>query len=91
MATDLKLSSNQYSVSLVVFFISYVVFEVPSNIILSRSRPSIFLPLIMISWGTVTCCMSLIHDYKQLVALRFIVGILEAGFAPGILLIISSW
>jgi MFS family permease len=91
MATDLKLSSNQYSLSLIVFFISYVMFEVPSNIVFSRSRPSIFLPFIMCLWGTVTCCMSIIHDYKQLVALRFVVGILEAGFAPGILLLISSW
>jgi MFS family permease len=91
MADDLKLTSNQYSICLVVFFVSYVIFEVPSNLILSRSRPSIFLPVIMILWGTVTCCMAAIHDYKHLVALRFIVGILEAGFAPGILLIISSW
>lgn len=91
MADDLKLTSNQYSISLIVFFITYVLFEVPSNLILSRTRPSVFLPIIMILWGAVTCCMALVKDYKHLVALRLIVGILEAGFAPGILLIISSW
>jgi len=91
MQKDLKLTSNQYSVALVVFFVSYVVFEVPCNLILSKSRPSIFLPIIMTLWGTVTCCMAAIKTYHQLVALRFIVGILEAGFAPGILLILSSW
>jgi MFS family permease len=91
MADDLKLTSNQYSISLIVFFITYVLFEVPSNLILSRTRPSVFLPVIMILWGAVTCCMALVKDYKHLVALRLIVGILEAGFAPGILLIISSW
>ncbi|KAL8735425.1 MAG: hypothetical protein Q9166_000971 [cf. Caloplaca sp. 2 TL-2023] len=60
MQDDLRLTSGQYSVSLIVFFISYVIFEVPSN-------------------------------YQQLVALRFVVGVLEAGFAPGVLLILSSW
>ena len=71
--------------------ITYVLFEVPSNLILSKTKPSIFLPVIMILWGTATCCMSLIQSYHQLIALRTIVGILEAGFAPGVLLILSSW
>ncbi|KAL1955180.1 hypothetical protein VTO42DRAFT_8945 [Malbranchea cinnamomea] len=91
MSDQLQLSSNQYSVTLVVFFVSYVVFEVPSNLILSKTRPSIFLPVIMTLWGMVTCCMAAAHSYSHLVALRFIVGMLEAGFAPGILLILSSW
>lgn len=91
MASDLHLDSNQYSISLVVFFVSYVIFEVPSNLVLSKTRPSIFLPTIMIIWGAVTCCMAAVKNFEQLVALRFVVGIFEAGFAPGILLIISSW
>ncbi|KAL8769579.1 MAG: hypothetical protein Q9209_004511 [Squamulea sp. 1 TL-2023] len=91
MQDDLQLSSGQYSVALIVFFVSYVIFEVPSNLILSKSRPSIFLPTIMILWGTVTCCMAAVQSYRQLVALRFVLGVLEAGFAPGVLLILSSW
>jgi MFS family permease len=91
MEKDLALTSNEYSISLIVFFVSYVFFEIPSNLILSKTRPSIFLPTIMVLWGTVTCCMAAITDYKHLVALRFVVGILEAGFAPGVLLILSSW
>jgi len=91
MTKDLHMDSNQYSISLVVFFASYVFFEVPSNLLLSRSRPSIFLPTIMCLWGIVTCCMAVVDKYEHLVALRFIVGILESGFSPGILLILSSW
>lgn len=91
MMDDLRLTSDEYSVSLIVFFVSYVVFEIPSNLILSRTRPSIFLPTIMFLWGGITCCMAAVHNYHQLVALRFVVGIFEAGFAPGILLILSSW
>lgn len=45
----------------------------------------------MILWGAVTCCMTAVQSYRQLVALRFLVGIFEAGFAPGVLLILSSW
>ncbi|KAI9799877.1 MAG: hypothetical protein M1833_003799 [Piccolia ochrophora] len=91
LESDLQLSSGRYSIALVVFFITYVVFEVPSNMLLSKSRPSVYLPVIMILWGVTTCCMAAIQTYHQLVALRIIVGIFEAGFAPGVLLIISSW
>jgi sugar phosphate permease len=91
MASDLKLTSIQYSISLAVFFVSYVVFEVPFNLILSRSRPSILLPFMMILWGVVTCSMALIRSYRQLVVLRLMVGMLEASFAPGILHLFSSW
>lgn len=91
MADDLELSSNEYSLSLVIFFISYVIFEIPSNLILSRSRPSIYIPTIMALWGVVTCCMALVKNPGALMAVRFVVGILEAGFAPGIMLILSSW
>lgn len=50
MDVDLDLTSSQYSLVLIVFFITYVIFEVPSNLILSKSRPSVFLPLLMILW-----------------------------------------
>lgn len=63
----------------------------PSNLVLAKTRPSIFLATIMSLWGIVTCCMAKVETFEQLVALRVIVGILEAGFAPGILLILSSW
>lgn len=91
MADDLHLSSNQYSTALVVFFVTYVVFEPPSNMILVRTRPSIYLPCIMCVWGVLTCCMAAIKDYHHLLVLRLLIGLFESGFAPGILLIISSW
>ncbi|PPJ55828.1 hypothetical protein CBER1_01610 [Cercospora berteroae] len=91
MTDDLSMDSNQYSIALVVFFVTYVVFEVPSNLILSKTKPSIFLPAIMLLWGVATCCMALIDTYEHLVALRVLIGVLEAGFSPGILLLLSSW
>ncbi|KAL4948652.1 major facilitator superfamily domain-containing protein [Aspergillus filifer] len=91
MGDDLNLNSSQYSIILVVFFIGYVVFEPPSNMILVRTRPSLYLPAIMTLWGVLTCVMSVVKNYHHLIVLRIFVGIMEAGFAPGILLIISSW
>ncbi|GKZ24642.1 hypothetical protein AbraIFM66951_011912 [Aspergillus brasiliensis] len=91
MQIDLDLTSNEYSIALVVFFVGYVVFEVPSNLALGRSRPSIFLSSIMILWGTLTCVMAVIKDFSHLVVLRVIIGCIESGFAPGVLLVLSSW
>lgn len=59
--------------------------------ILVRTRPSLYLPFLMAVWGALTCVMAAIHDFKHLIVLRVFVGIVEAGFAPGVLLIFSSW
>lgn len=59
--------------------------------ILVHTKPSIYLPVIMTIWGVLTCIMSVIKDYHHLVILRIFVGVFEAGFAPGVLLILSSW
>lgn len=91
MADDLHLSSSQYSNSLIVFFVFYVVCEIPANLILVKVGPSLFVPTIMVIWGVLTCCFLKVQSYHQLLALRCLVGIFEAGFAPSILLILSSW
>jgi MFS family permease len=59
--------------------------------ILTRIRPSIFLPTIMFLWGVVTIGMGFVPNYKSLIAFRIVIGCLEAGFAPGVLLLLSSW
>ena len=91
MTDDLDMDSTKYSIALTVFFVGYVVFEVPSNMILARTRPSVFLPTIMFLWGCVTIAMAWVPNYKALIGLRILVGVLEAGFAPGVLLTLSSW
>ena len=80
MADDLKLSSNEYSIALVVFFVTYVAFEPGSNMILVRWKPSLYLPTIMAIWGCLTCTMAAIHHFHHLVVLRIFVGVFEAGF-----------
>lgn len=61
------------------------------SMILAKTKPSIFLPTIMFLWGCVTIAMGWMPNYQTLVGLRVIIGILEAGFAPGVILILSSW
>lgn len=91
LSEDLKMSSQDYNWALSVFFFGYVLFEVPSNMILSRSKPSIFLPTIMLLWGALCCVMAAVRNFAGLCALRFVLGCVEAGFAPGVLFLMSSW
>ncbi|ORX38164.1 major facilitator superfamily domain-containing protein [Kockovaella imperatae] len=88
---DFGLTSDQYSVILLVFFISYVLFEVPSNLILTRVRPSVYLSALCVLWGGVAACMAAAKDWRQLAAIRFCLGIVEAGFSPGVAFYLSSW
>lgn len=91
LVTDLHMKNWQYNVCLTVFFISYSLFEPATNILLKRFRPSIFLPVIMFFWGIVMTCMGLVHNYSGLAAVRFFLGITEAGLFPGVNYYLSCW
>ncbi|KAF2030675.1 MFS general substrate transporter [Setomelanomma holmii] len=91
MDRDLGLTSNEYFLAIVIFQIGYVFFEVPSNMVLSRVRPSIWVPTLMVFWGTVSALMALVKTPSQLIAVRFVLGVTEAGFSPAVLFIISNW
>ena len=80
---SLNLSSVQYNTCLSAFFITYIAFEIPSNLILKKFRPSRWLPLIMVAWGTVMTCMGLVNSYHSLLTCRLLLGATEAGFFPG--------
>jgi MFS family permease len=79
MMKDLHLSSGEYSLAIIIFFISYILFEIPSNLILCKTRPSLYLPTKMTLWGAVACCMAAVKNVQSLLALRFVLGLLEAG------------
>ncbi|WWC65223.1 uncharacterized protein I303_107837 [Kwoniella dejecticola CBS 10117] len=91
LESHFKLTSTQYSIVLLVFFISYVIFEVPSNLLIARVRPSLYLSGLCIVWGGVAALMGATHNYQQLAGVRFALGVLEAGFAPGVAFYLSSW
>lgn len=91
MGKDLGLDDQRYAWALSIFFFGYLIMEIPSNMILSRSKPSIFLPAIMLVWGALSAAMSSIHNYSALLAFRFILGCIESGFFPGVLFLLSCW
>jgi ACS family tartrate transporter-like MFS transporter len=74
-----------------IFFISYVLFEVPSNQFLVRAGARIWLTRIMISWGIITVLVAFVQTPVELAVLRFLLGAAEAGFTPGIMLYLTFW
>lgn len=91
MNDDLVLSAAQFGFASGVFFIGYILLEVPSNLALHRFGARKWLARIMVSWGIVALLFTFVQNFEQLVALRFILGVAEAGFFPGAILFLSLW
>jgi MFS family permease len=91
MQTALSLTDTQYSLAINLFQIAYIVFSVPSNMLLARMRPSLYIPGIMFLWGIVVAAKAAIRTPAQLWGLRFALGALEAGFSPAVFHIFSMW
>ncbi|MGE0668778.1 MAG: MFS transporter [Sphingomonadales bacterium] len=91
MNADLGLSAAAYGLGAGIFFIGYLLFEVPSNILLRRFGPRIWIARIMISWGIISACMATVQGETSFYVLRFLLGFAEAGFFPGIVYYLSIW
>jgi MFS family permease len=91
MTEDLGIAPDQYNWCLTVFFFTYCVFEVPSNLLLKKLRPSRWLPFIMVSWGIVMTLMGIVQNYGGLLAARIFLGVTEAGLFPGVAYYLTMW
>ncbi|EGG04244.1 uncharacterized protein MELLADRAFT_37526, partial [Melampsora larici-populina 98AG31] len=91
MEKDLKLKPEDYSLAVLIFFVGYLLAEIPSNMLLTRLRPSLFIPFLTFSWGLVATLLSVVKTKEQLIGVRFVLGFMESGFFPGILFLLSSW
>ncbi|KAI9325796.1 major facilitator superfamily domain-containing protein [Zopfochytrium polystomum] len=91
MEKEYSMSSNAYSIVLTIFFVGYVLGEVPSNMILTRVRPSVYLPTLMFLWGAVSVAFAATHNWQEVAIIRFVIGLIESGFAPGVAFLLSSW
>ncbi|KAJ9491643.1 hypothetical protein VN97_g1570 [Penicillium thymicola] len=92
LAEDLGLSGIQYNIALSLFFVPYILLEVPSNIILKRfARPSVYLGILIVSWGSIMTLTGVVKDFGGLLAMRLLLGIFEAGFFPGSVYLCSLW
>ncbi|KAF2740475.1 MFS general substrate transporter [Polyplosphaeria fusca] len=92
LTEDLKLGKGlRYNDALAIFFPFYVLAEIPSNLMMKRFRPSIWIPSIMVIWGTMCCAMGMMHSYAGLLAIRAALGLAEGGLFPGITFYITMW
>jgi CIC family chloride channel protein len=91
MNKSLGFSDYIYGWAAGIFFIGYFFFEVPSNIILVRTGARVWIARIMVTWGIISGMMALVTGPKSFLLLRFILGVAEAGFFPGILLYFTFW
>jgi sugar phosphate permease len=91
MQADLGLSDTAYGIGAGMFFIGYFFFEVPSNLLLRRVGARIWIARIMILWGVISSAMMFTSSQTSFYALRFLLGVAEAGFFPGIILYLTFW
>ncbi|MBK0091312.1 MULTISPECIES: MFS transporter [Erwiniaceae] len=91
MNADLGLTTSMYGLGVGMFYISYILFEIPSNVIMTKVGARRWIARIMITWGIVSTGMALVHTANQLYVMRFLLGMAEAGFAPGIIYYIACW
>jgi ACS family tartrate transporter-like MFS transporter len=91
MNKELAIGSEQYGLLVGVFFLGYFLFEIPSNLLLHRIGARVWIARILISWGILAALTGFAKNIHQLYALRFALGIAEAGFAPGMMLYLTYW
>lgn len=83
MAVDLVLIKARYSIIVLVFFITYVALQPPATVVLRKVGPRIFLPTITLLWGITMICMGFLQTWTQMIPMRMVLGVFEAGFFPG--------
>jgi ACS family tartrate transporter-like MFS transporter len=91
MSTDLGLSPSAFGFGAGLFFIGYFLFEVPSNLILDRVGARRWIARVMITWGILSTCFAFVAGPNSFYLLRFMLGVAEAGFFPGVILYLTYW
>lgn len=91
MNSELKFSASIFGLGAGVFFVGYSLFELPSNLILARVGARIWIARIMITWGVLAVAMMFVKTPAQFYTVRFLLGVAEAGFFPGVIYYLSKW
>ncbi|OCH85119.1 MFS general substrate transporter [Obba rivulosa] len=91
LTSELNLTGDKYNLALTMFFIPYCLCECPANLVLKKLRPSKWLPGITLVWGIFMTLMGLVKSFPQLVGLRVLLGVTEAGLFPGVVYFLSLW
>ncbi len=91
MLDDLGFSNTIYGFGAGIFFLGYFLFEVPSNVLLHKIGARVWIARIMITWGIIGAAMAFVSTPLQFYVLRFLLGVAEAGFIPGVMYFLSCW
>jgi len=91
MLNDLRFSETVYGLGAGIFFIGYFLFEIPSNIILHRIGARLWIARVMLTWAVVSAAMMFVTTPTVFYVLRFLLGVAEAGFFPGVILYLTYW
>jgi MFS transporter, ACS family, tartrate transporter len=91
MNKELAITSQQFGLIFGIFFCGYFIFEIPSNLLLHKIGARVWIARILISWGIVAMLTGFVHSVHQLYIVRFLLGLAEAGYFPGIILYLTYW
>ena len=91
MNEDLGFTPSMFGIGAGIFFVGYILLEIPSNLALQRFGARIWIARIMISWGIIATAMALVDSETSFYVMRFLLGVAEAGFFPGIILYLTYW
>jgi D-galactonate transporter len=91
MLSDLRLSETVYGLGAGIFFVGYFLFEIPSNIILHRVGARLWIARVMLTWAVISAAMLFVTSATGFYILRFLLGVAEAGFFPGVILYLTYW
>lgn len=91
MLSDLDLTGNRYSVAIFIFTVASIIFQLPSTILVRQAGPRIYFSLATISFGIITICTAFITTWKEMIALRVLLGMTMSGIYPGLSYLISTW
>ncbi|KAH7389854.1 major facilitator superfamily domain-containing protein [Pyrenochaeta sp. MPI-SDFR-AT-0127] len=88
---DIHITDHQYAIGLCVFYATYIASELPSNLVLKKMSPKIWLPLLTAVWGTLTMCLGFVRNFASFVTVRALLGVAEGGLLPGMVLYLSHF
>lgn len=91
LSVELGLKNHEFNTALVIFFVPYILFEIPSNVLLKHFKPHVWLSINMFGFGLVTLFQGLVTSYSGLLATRFFLGVFETGMFPGAFYLIGMW
>lgn len=91
MPEDLGLTGDRYSVSIFIFTVSSIVFQLPSTILVRVVGPRLFFAAVTFCFGLITFCTAFIHSWREMIALRVLLGVAMSGIYPGLTYLVSTW